>query len=396
MRVLFTPLAPTHYFHMVPLAWAFRAAGHEVRVAVQPATAGAVTGSGMIAVPVGGGYDFAANATASQRRIEERIGRMPRGIDAGEETGLSPDDLTWVNIERFGVLIDTARDVADDLAAFAAWWRPDLVVSDPLALAAPLASEPVGAPLLHHLWGFGAPGAGVPPEIWPPHLRELFERHGVEPRARYAAHHVDPFPGSLQAPEVTDRIPVRAVPYNGAGTVPEWLRRPADRRRIAVTTGTVVTGVRDGGGLLDRDLLDALAELDAEVVVTVRERDRELLGEPPAGVRVVAQLPLHLLLPTCSAILHHGGAGTVLASLYAGVPQLLHPEPEDYPMARALAGAGAAALLPETCTAADAVTALSALLGSDGPRAAADKLRAEIHEQPSPAEVAASLDELAG
>ncbi|HZN74657.1 MAG TPA: glycosyl transferase family 28, partial [Micromonosporaceae bacterium] len=37
MRVLFTTFAwPSHYFPMVPLAWALQAAGHEVRMTSQP------------------------------------------------------------------------------------------------------------------------------------------------------------------------------------------------------------------------------------------------------------------------------------------------------------------------------------------------------------------------
>ena len=38
---------------MVPLAWALRAAGHDVRVAVQPSFAATVTSAGLTAVPVG-------------------------------------------------------------------------------------------------------------------------------------------------------------------------------------------------------------------------------------------------------------------------------------------------------------------------------------------------------
>ncbi|AXK36494.1 DUF1205 domain-containing protein [Streptomyces armeniacus] len=396
MRVLFIPLAPTHYFHMVPLAWALRTAGHEVRVATQAPAVDAVTQSGMTAVAVGDGYHFMPNATASQQRIEERLGRIPLNIDTGEDTGLSAEDLTWLNMERFGVLISTAAAMADDLAEFSRWWRPDLVVTDPLALAAPLASEVVGAPLLRHLWGLGAPGAGVPPEIWPPQFRELFDRHGVTPRADFAAGNIDPCPGSLQLPEVRDRIPVRPVPYNGSGLVPDWLAQPAERPRVCLTMGTVVTGVRDGGGVLGRDLLEALAGLDVEIVAAVGAADREQLGEPPAGVRIVEQLPLHLLLPSCDAVIHHGGASTVLTSLYDGVPQLLHPEADDYPMARALSGARAAVLLPEEFGVDDVRAGVRKLLDDDAVRAAAGKLRDEVRAQPAPAEVVGTLEKLIG
>ena len=54
MRVLFTVNPEkAHYFAMVPLAWALRTAGHEVRVASQPRFADEITQSGLTAVPVG-------------------------------------------------------------------------------------------------------------------------------------------------------------------------------------------------------------------------------------------------------------------------------------------------------------------------------------------------------
>ncbi|MFE7135993.1 activator-dependent family glycosyltransferase, partial [Streptomyces sp. NPDC057638] len=54
MRVLFTAYAVrTHFFSMVPLAWAMSAAGHEVRVASQPGLVPDITGAGLTAVPLG-------------------------------------------------------------------------------------------------------------------------------------------------------------------------------------------------------------------------------------------------------------------------------------------------------------------------------------------------------
>jgi UDP:flavonoid glycosyltransferase YjiC (YdhE family) len=37
-------------------------------------------------------------------------------------------------------------------------------------------------------------------------------------------------------------------------------------------------------------------------------------------------MPLHVLLPTCSAIVHQGGIGGVLTAVVAGVPQLVIQE----------------------------------------------------------------------
>ena len=59
MRVLLTTYPErTHFLAMVPLAWALRTAGHDVRVAVQPKFAPTVTQAGLTAAPVGRNSDL--------------------------------------------------------------------------------------------------------------------------------------------------------------------------------------------------------------------------------------------------------------------------------------------------------------------------------------------------
>jgi glycosyltransferase DesVII len=47
------------------------------------------------------------------------------------------------------------------------------------------------------------------------------------------------------------------------------------------------------------------------------------LGALPDNVRVAHSVPLHALLPTCTAVVNHGGFGTFAAALMAGLPQLM-------------------------------------------------------------------------
>ncbi|MGW7578886.1 hypothetical protein [Streptomyces sp. NPDC054765] len=73
MRVLFVTLAASpHFFVQVPLAWALRAAGHEVRVASQPDLMDTITAAGLPATPVG-------PRLAQDESVEElrRRGRRP-------------------------------------------------------------------------------------------------------------------------------------------------------------------------------------------------------------------------------------------------------------------------------------------------------------------------------
>lgn len=53
--------------------------------------------------------------------------------------------------------------------------------------------------------------------------------------------------------------------------------------------------------------------------------DEHLPRHLPANVRPVGYLPLHQVLPACSAIVHHGGVGTTAQALAAGCPQLITP-----------------------------------------------------------------------
>jgi UDP:flavonoid glycosyltransferase YjiC (YdhE family) len=59
MRVLFTTFAwPSHYYPMVPLAWALRLAGHEVRMTSQPELLPTMRASGLPVTPVGTDVDL--------------------------------------------------------------------------------------------------------------------------------------------------------------------------------------------------------------------------------------------------------------------------------------------------------------------------------------------------
>ncbi|MFG2019308.1 nucleotide disphospho-sugar-binding domain-containing protein [Actinomadura geliboluensis] len=396
MRVLFIPLSvPTHYFHQVQTAWAFRAAGHEVRVAGEAPVLDAVARSGMIAVPAGGGFDSVA---ANARGV--RLGALPAAEAARR------------NEARLDEFASAAAALAADLVAFAEAWRPDLVVADPLASMAPVVAGRLDVPLLRHLFGpdltrhLGYPGSGAPADGdpragWPPRLLEIYDRYGVEPRADFALRHLDPCPESVQVPGMPNRLPIRYVPYNGPGVAPDWLRNPADRPRVCVTWGTTTTTLHGEDGFLVPSVLRALASLDVEVVAALSAADRRLLRDVPDGVRVVEQVPLHLFLGTCDAIVHQGGAGAMLTAAALGVPQAIAPQhPDQVLNADRLAATGAGTVLPAAgLTAGPAAVenvraAVAALLSGEAARTAAAGLRAEIRAQPTPAAAVRSIEEL--
>jgi UDP:flavonoid glycosyltransferase YjiC (YdhE family) len=188
---------------------------------------------------------------------------------------------------------------------------------------------------------------------------------------------------------------MRYVPYNQARLIPDWARSAGSRPRVCVTMGSVLPTAGNLAGL--SDLLGALAHLEIEVVLAMGDIDLSPAGPLPANVRPAGWMPLQVLLTTCAAIVHHGGAGTALTALAAGVPQLAIPRSADQPEnAAALVQRGVAiAVQPAGTTAEEVQAAVVALLAEPRYRKTAAAVRDEIAAQPSPARVAERLEELA-
>src|SRR4051812_23499236 len=126
MRVLFVGHGPAHVPWIIPLAWACRLAGHEVRVAVRPQCVAPVTRAGLVAVPVG---DEAATAEVAARQLGLGPGRLKA---AAESVAVLDADLSEALVEK---MIAVADPLPDDLVEFARFWRPDVVVHDTAAAA---------------------------------------------------------------------------------------------------------------------------------------------------------------------------------------------------------------------------------------------------------------------
>jgi UDP:flavonoid glycosyltransferase YjiC (YdhE family) len=403
MRILFVSLAGvSHYLHLVPLAWAARAAGHEVRVAAR-APVDLITGSGMPVVQVGGRYDFVAALAEAYRATVAELGRPPRPTDLEE---LPPEQVRRLRDLRMTPHVRVAEDMAADLVPYLRVWRPDVVVSIPHALVAPVVATVARVPLVRHLLGpevsrhTGFPGLGQDPDLWPADLHELYGRYGVPIQADHAVCNIDPCPASLQVPTVPDRVPVRFTPYNGSAVVPGWLREPPTRPRVLVSWSMSNAPVVGGDGFVVSALLAGLAGFDVEIVAALpQQADRERLGPVPEGVRVVGHVPLDLVLPGCAAAIHHGGSGTLLNAAYYAVPQIIVPPVFDQMFnAKQLAATGAGLFVPTAEADTDAVKATAAQILADGGgpfRPAADRLREEILAQPSQSRLVRTLEELA-
>ncbi len=137
-------------------------------------------------------------------------------------------------------------------------------------------------------------------------------------------------------PELLDHVPGHPSPAGtrfsrfhapSAGTradaLPEW--GDPEQPLLYVTFGSVVGSIPAFAGVF-REALDALADLDVRVLMTVgRAVDPDRLGPLPANALVRQWLPQADVLAEAAAMLGHGGFGTTMGALAAAVPQLVAP-----------------------------------------------------------------------
>ncbi len=397
-RILFaTWTAPGHLFPMVPLAWAFQAAGAQVRLAAPPACRDAVLATGLPYTAVG--VDVPKPPTASPKEIRTWGSDRPWPAGwAGRPELLDEQQteaLSWAAAKQ----VRNADGMVGDLVALARAWQPDLVVSDVLCFAGPVAAAAAGVPHLAQGWELGTT-LGVERlrrrDDWLPGYAELFTRFGLEPRP-CSEYLLDVSPPSMRVAESVplSRTPMRYVPYNGTGRAPEWLAGKPRRPRVLVTTG-VSLGRYDPetAGRMVRSFAEAVALPGVDLVIAAGAGLESALSELPPGARTVSGVPFHLLLPGCAAVVHHGGAGTALTAAAYGVPQLVLPQAPLYEeIADRVERAGAGHVLgPEVRESASEVRAgLERLLADTACRESLGALAAEIRRTPPPSEVAERL-----
>ncbi|MFJ6725180.1 activator-dependent family glycosyltransferase [Streptomyces sp. NPDC091281] len=412
MRVLFVTLSEkSHIYLMAPLAWALTAAGHDVRVASQPMATDTITRAGLTAVPVGSDHGIHHDMAAYRDSQDYRTANWSR---------CERPEVDWPELrERYALSVPYAFAVyndsmIDDLAAFAQGWRPDVVVRDPLAYAGAVAARIAGAAHVRLMWC--ADVWGRTRQTYLELLAEQPESERTDPLAEWLAARSEPFgfscdeemlhgqatvstlPASLALPTASPELPMRHIPYNGRAVVWDWLREAPKRPRVCVSLGASNTEDYGGDYVSVPQILDALADDDVEVVAALLPAQREALGALPGNARAVDSVALHTLLPTCSAVIHHGGYGSFATAMAHGVPQLvLSTLVSDHELrGRALQRQGAGAYFHHRDVTADKVRDhVRRLTTEPGPAEAARRLRAEAEAMPSPGEVVTSLERLA-
>ncbi|MEV0219876.1 nucleotide disphospho-sugar-binding domain-containing protein [Streptomyces sp. NPDC050704] len=386
MRVLFAAVSVTsHLLPMVPLAGALRAAGHEVILVGQPDLLPEAEAAGFVTASVG-----SAQLEAERRRRMAQLAEQQAAVPGGTW------QPTWDQLAARWR--ERVNGVLDDYLEIGRWWRPDLIVTDPLEFSARVLGGALGVPVVVHRWGpetMSTEAAGPARRA----LAETCARVGVPDGLGDPALVIDPCPPGLQFPEAAPAQAVRHVPFNGAGSVPEWAHRgTGGRRRVCVSLGSMPADL--GGLALLRTLASALAALDrVEALVPLDPRLREQVGELPDSVRVVDPAPLNLFLDGCAAVIHHGGSGTALTAIAHGLPQLVLPQfsPALAMCGERVSATGVGLNLPADTRPgpAEIATAVRTLLDDPGPRARAEEVRRTMVRQPTPAALVPRLESLA-
>lgn len=384
MRVLFSVMpGPGHMFPTIPLAWALRAAGHDVLFATAADGVRAAVAAGLPAVETAPGLNPAAVFGQGQGTGAELARRLREtGAEIARADGR---DLDFV-LQMFAKVSDA---MADETLRVARSWQPDVVVYTRLQGAGLLAASALGVPAVEH--GFDLIRQDGFAARYRPFLAATAARLGVPERLpEIEVVHVAP--PEFLAGEGRGSF-VRYVPYNAGGVLPDWLLQPADRPRVAVTLGTAVPSMAGVGSLAP--LLKAAAEIDAEFILALGEKvDTDALGPLPANARRVGWVPLYQLLARCAAIVQHGGSTSTLTSLAVGVPQLVLPHAAQQFVNAQLVATRGLGLRSEPGDVSPEM--LAQLLGEDRLRATAQAAAAQMRVLPPPAVQVPWIEELAG
>ncbi len=389
MRVLVSTVPGLGHLHpLLPLAVALRNAGHTVAIA---------TGADLRPRAAQFGFETFTVGLTIRQSFQQLALRFP---DA-EYNRLTPDQiLGWYVPHLFGEIMAPAT--LADLEPLVRAWRPDVLVHDTWELAAPIAAAAAGMPNVSQTLGlrFSESLRSVTASSVAP----LWRARGLEPdpsAGLYRQLCLDITPPGFQTsdgPLPACVSPLRPVPppLLESECPPDWLRS-RDRRRplVYMTLGTNTNSDQ----AMFRSVIDGLAESEADLLVTTGPGSNPAcLGPLPANAHVEAYVAQSLVLPQCSAVICHAGAGTTLAALALAVPVLALPQGADqYVLAEHLARSGAGLVLPTRAVTPETIrTSVEHLLHDRAGVESARRLQSLIAAMPSPPAAAKLVEEVVG
>ena len=355
MKILVTTVPA--WGHLVPMLGIVRAlasGGHEVLIATSPDFHAEVASLGLTPFPAG---------LSEPEMLAERLARWPSTV------GRPPRE--WA--PRMFTDI-AAPALAANLEALVDQGWPDLILSEEGEYGGRLAGERGRVPVVTHGWGTPppppTPGFRVVPHIdtRPPSMTSGTVLAGW--RLRYEVPQLmAPSPGTTAWASACRR----PLAYVGFGTVPLYRDRADVARVVGALNAVGVTAVCTVADPQDRAVTAAAAG---------------------TGARLEKFVSLPDLLPHCSLVVTHGGAGTTMGALAHGLPVLVMPQgaPSQQRMADACTVRGVGrAISPDDLTDAALITEIQTLAEIPTYRAEAAAVADEIALGPDPDAVVQTL-----
>jgi hypothetical protein len=378
MRVMLTSVpAVGHFFPLVPLAHAFRAAGHEVLIVLAEHPEWAVN-AGLPVVDPAPGYDAVGIAMGTLEN--DPAFRAEWFQDIGPDRDISPRAPMFAAFNAS--LVAGTLEVAEQ-------WRPHLIVHEQTTSVGAMAAAKLGVPAVQR--NIGPVVTNDTHQRTARLLGDLCDKHGITGVPATAAIVELLPPSMLTAPG--EGWHMGGSPYNGGGLLGHRLPQRPGRPLIALSMGGGFSARFFGLGAM-HPLLAAAAEADADFVLALGNADINSLGPLPPNVRPSGWVPFGELFRTCAGVVHHGGGSTALAAIDAGVPQLVALDPADKgsgPLAHSVRqrGVGLTAAPDEVTT-----ELLEQLIGDENLRTATAEVRTEIAGLPAPAAIVQRLADL--
>ena len=383
LRILVATTAGAgHFGPLVPLAAACAAAGHEIRVAAPASFRSAVEAAG---------FEHAAFADVDPEVMGQTFARLP---------SLSREEANRLIIaEVFGRL--DAQAALPGVRSTIEAWRPDLVLREPCefgSLAAACALQVPHATVAIGVQAMNDAVAGLVADS----LRELDERAGLATgtceAAVAGATTFSSVPPLLDGPGAEVHRYRDAHEVAGAADLPATWGDP-EAPLVYVSFGSVAAS-QPRFLPLYRAVLDVVADQPVRVLLTTGQPlGDDVLGAVPANTHVEPWWPQQAALRHASAVVGHGGFGTTMGAVAAGLPQVVVPlfSMDQFLNAKRVAAVGAGVTVePEADRLPGLPAALRDVLEDARYHDAAQALAAEVAALPDTHEVAGRLESLAG
>ena len=328
MRSLFSSTRGAGHFNpLVPFARAFERAGHEVLFAGPPDLAGAVEGAGFRFWPLDPPPEDELGAVWS------RVPELPQ------------DEQNAVVVGQIFGRLNTTAALPRMLAACEDW-RPDLVVREPNEYSGALAAELHG--IRHARIAIGLSSSEeLALGLVASEIDAIRRAQGLPPDPDASVLRGSPylsvFPASLDEGDQPDTHRFRDPGWDAPqAELPDWWPGREADPLVYVTFGSVAGGFPQALPAFAM-VLQAVAELPVRVLLTVgRDLDTGALPDAPPNVRIEHWVPQQDVLGHAAAAVVHGGSGSTLGAIAAGVPLVVVPLFADQPQnARRVAEVGA-------------------------------------------------------